>query len=252
MRGRRRFCIIVGVIVSISSLTIPAAAVVLVDGIQFNLEGGPMFYQIPPGELFIGEYHAPGALSGHVLVPGGKWEDYEIRGAEFNLTESSILSDESYTVPYFMNPKIAKGKFDAGAIITITGSITTQGAAEEVFPTGIILEAVVSSEFWVEEKQGMPNNMVNMRMSLTVTGGELATGAVTGFKLFEDSTADITLLWCSQPENLGLAVEDFQSDIWYLSPSMVQIYPVPEPMSLGLLGLGWLLILRRKNSNNHS
>lgn len=256
MRGRRRFLILVGVIISIFSLTIPAAAAVVVDGVQFNLQGGQLFYQIPPGELFIGEYHGdPDTISGHVLVAGGLWEDYEIRDAIFDLSESALVTDESYTVAYpTTNREIAKGQFDIGAMVTITGSITTQYGAEEIFPTGTILQAQVINRFWAEERQGLFANMMNIRLDLAVTGGELATGAVTGFKLFDASAADITLVFCSQEGNIAQAVEDFQSDIWYLSPSMVQIYPVPEPMSLGLLGLGWLLILSRKekNSNNHS
>jgi len=237
--------IIRGVIVSLL-LAVPVIAVP-VDGVQFNLQGGPIFYQIPPGELFVNEFHGdPDTISGHVLLPGGKWEDYEIRDAMFDLSESLIMSDESYTDTNPMNPKIAKGQFDAGAIVTITGSITTTGGAVEVFPTGTILEAEVTNQFFVEEKKGLPSNLINMQLDLTITGGELATGAVTGFQLYAQQIGHITLVFCSQPDNPGAAVEDFASDIWYLSPSMVQIYPIPEPMSVSLLALGGLLVLRKK------
>lgn len=245
--------IITGVIVSLL-LAVPVIAVP-VDGIQFNLQGGPIFYQIPdpppalPGELFVNEYHGdPDTISGHVLLPGGSWEDYEIRDAEFDLSASSILpgGDQSYADSNPMNPKIAYGQFAAGAIVTMTGSITTTDGAVEVFPTGTILEAEVTNQFWVEEKLGMPSNLINMQLDLTITGGELATGAVTGFELYEQQIGHITLVFCSQPDNPGAAVEDFASDIWYLSPSMVQIYPIPEPMSVSLLALGGLLVLRKK------
>lgn len=239
--------IITGVIVSLL-LAVPVIAVP-VDGIQFNLQGGPMFYKYPPppGELFVNEFHGdPDTISGHVKLLGGDWEDYEIRDAEFNLTASSMLSDESYADSDFMNPLIAKGQFDVGAIVTITGSITTTNGAVEVFPTGTILEAEITNQFWVEEMKGMPGNFMNMQLDMTVTGGELATGAVTGFELYAQQIGDITLLFCSQPENPGNAVEDFASDIYYTSPSMVQIYPIPEPMSVSLLALGGLLVLRKK------
>jgi len=252
MRRKRGFIVIVvGVVVSV--LLAVSVSAVPVDGIQFNLQGGPIFFKIPvppptlPGELFVNEYHGdPGTISGHLLLPGGSWEDYEIRDAIFDLSASSIIGDESYTDSNPMNPKIAKGQFDAGAIVTISGSITTTDGAVEVFPTGTILEAVVTNQFWVEEKKGLPYNLINMQLDLTITGGELATGAVTGFQLYEQQIGDITLNFCSQPDNPALAVEDFASDIWYLSPSMVQIYPIPEPMSVSLLALGGLLVLRKK------
>lgn len=247
MRGGGRF-VATGVIILIS-LALPVIAVP-VDGIQFNLLRSEALFYInppPPGELFVNELHGdPETISGHVKLPGGEWEDYEIRDAEFDLSASSMLLDDSYLDSNPMNLKIAKGLFDTGAIVTITGSITTTNGEAVVFPTGIILEAEVTSQFWVEEMKGLPANFMNMQFDLTVTGGELATGAVMGFQLYEQQICDITLLFCSQPDNPGGGpVEDFQSDIYY-SPSMVQIYPIPEPMSVSLLALGGLLVPRKK------
>ena len=97
--------IITGVIVSLL-LAVPVIAVP-VDGIQFNLQGGPMFYKYPPppGELFVNEFHGdPDTISGHVKLLGGDWEDYDERllsdGRKFvvdrfNLKVDSTNNDRS-------------------------------------------------------------------------------------------------------------------------------------------------------------
>ena len=228
-------------------VTIPGFAT-SVEGIQFYLLGDGAFVSSPsPGKFSLSESPMdPDFISGRILLAGGAWENYEIRTASINITPSNLLSDQSYTVGGYTNPKIAKGNFAGGATFTITGAITTQGGAVEVFPYGTILEGTVTTDFWATERTGIPANFINIQQTLAVTGGELKTGAVTGFVIRPTAVADITLYFCSQVGNVGLAVEDFQSDINYIQPSIVQISsPIPEPVSMFLFAIGGIFAMRK-------
>jgi hypothetical protein len=248
----RRCGVLVLILVAVSAMQ---ARAVTVEGIQFQLgldiNSDGLFYtksSSSQGQFFLSDAPMdPTLINGEILVAGGQWGDYEIRDASLTMTPVNLLQDASFTTSDSSNPKIAKGKFAGGAVLTITGSITTVDGAQTVFPTGTILTATVNAAYWAQEQLGITGaNTLDAQQLLTVTGGELATGAVTGFVLSPSVVMDLTCYFCSQVGNPGMNLEDFQSDINYMLPSTVQINP--EPVSAALFGIGAVLLGRRRQA----
>ena len=127
--------------------------------------------------------------------------------------------------------------------MTITGAVTTPGAASVIIPDTTLLVAEVTADFVAHEEEGFPPNVIDAQLTLNVIGGTLWDGDI--LNIYPQIVADITLLNCSQPSGQGSNVANFQDDISY-NLSSVQIYPVPEPLTAMLLVCGLLAVKRRR------
>lgn len=242
------------IVVFLALVSAPAQGAVVVD-IQLDLLGGDAFYAIPgtvyDSELFLDEDNStdPCKVIGQIRLSGEGSYDYEIRGGSIQLTPAELGADTSYGAGIHIT-KHARADFLAGvATLTVTGSIwqvDEYGIAEYggYGAGGTILEAIVNYDFTAEEP-GV--NTVLFQLDLTITDGELYNGASAGWKMVQKRIfGDTNLAFCSQVGKPG--VEDFTSDIGYGQGSLL-ITPnseIPEPLSLGLLGLGGLMTLRRR------
>lgn len=235
-----------------------ASAVTLVKGIQYTLFGGDSFYV--PGDVYSREFFLyediyAGNLSnvvGQFRIDGDSSYNYEIRGGSIEITPSRLIQDQSYATSYpvsSFNPYIAKGLFDGdGVTLTMNGYITTVGGGEILSDYGTIIEATVTADF-IGTEQLYSASFLGFQLHFNITGGELFTGAQTGFALSPEFVADITLRYCTQTGQTAL--KNFASDIGYAQPSIVQFnavgdVPVPEPASIVLFGLAVMLTRKYK------
>jgi hypothetical protein len=164
----------------------------------------------------------------------------------FNLGPSAMYDDYSaYNNPANPDParSIAKGSFREGAVLTLYGWIRNKKTTEKWGPFNI-LTAVVQDDFAIEESSLPSTNQLIFQQHFRVTGGELATGSVTGLTL-SNFTATYQFNGCTQSPNSG--VQDFQNTIYRASNSQVQFLAVPEPMSIILLSTAGLLLSLKRN-----
>jgi len=188
-----------------------------------GMSGGAMALNLPDNSC-VG-YLAAGAASYSLIT-------------SYQLTAAALTADLS-------SGGIAQGVFadnQSGnpSTLTITGSIVEAGF------TGTLLVAKASGAASSIETSSLGGTRIDVHQNFMVTGGELATGAVTGLKAWPLFTAIYTFDKCSADATPG-QVQDFQSSIQYsLGDTNVHLQFVPEPVTLALLGLGGLLGLRRR------
>lgn len=226
----------------------------LISDLHYNLFGGDAFYVPDEFSLYEDFTWDSAKPTGTFRLAGDDKYNYEIRGGSVQSTPSTLMSDQSYPGIPGLNDYVAKGYFASGATLTLIGSIWhvvddefgNPLIEDEIFASGALLTATVNNNFYVKEEDFLPNELF-LQLDMTILGGELATGTVTGMQLEPHAIADITLKFCSQYDNPGLRVDDFTGDdISYLSPSIIQMYSAPEPLTAVLLGFGSLLAIRRK------
>jgi hypothetical protein len=171
---------------------------------------------------------------------------YQLQNAWLKMTPSLLTSDNSGGTGF------ANGDFAAGAEITIWGTIVEKASGTPVFTDGLILTATVTDDFNLKEDSGgflpIPNRITGLQM-LDVTGGELASHGVSGLKIYDDDDlfrSDYDLFNCQQLDNLGGAVEDFQSMIANGAGTVAFTAEIPEPITAALFGLGSIFLLRRR------
>lgn len=244
------------VLLCILFMCVPTFAI-YVENLQFALLGGNCFYIPMQGwhdGFFLNHEQADGS-GGTIDLVGYDYGDYLFGNLTVSLSSSELLNDTSYTQSSYFNPKIARGEFASGAILTIEGSILENGPDDndvEIF-NGTILEAIITVDFDAQEQTNSMDafSIINAQLHMNITGGELEDGAVTGFVMYPEITTNITLLSCSQYGNPGLNVEDFQSDMSYISGTLqVQPTVIPEPATVALLTLGAAFMIKKKRRIN--
>lgn len=171
------------------------------------------------------------------------WEptlyDYRITDATFTMTPCTLITDN--------NPggTLADGTFTGSADITVVGSIQmVDGVGAPVGAplfTGTILTATMGNATWDLVERAIPAESVRGSQPFTVTGGELATGTVSGIKML-DSDSVFTL-------DLNMtAITDFSSgDYISFMPQIQFVAPVPEPATMLLLLAGGMLVRRKRH-----
>ncbi|MBN2211570.1 MAG: PEP-CTERM sorting domain-containing protein [Sedimentisphaerales bacterium] len=183
--------------------------------------------------------------AGDVKVDFHENFEYDLRNLTISMTDAStLIADLSTPVG---NPTHAKATFTSGAVLTLEGTIEEKDGP--LSWTGTLLEVTFVQDGFIAEEDNVVLNTIKSVQEVHITGGELLTGAETGLMIYDptDFTSVFTLSSCVQPGNPGNAVEDFQSKIIYGFGSRIQLdTTVPEPTCVVLLGLGSLLISKRR------
>jgi hypothetical protein len=247
-------------VVLFSFLAACSTAGELVQDIQFTLsaENPHVAYTTAGGFALYDDIGLsdPDYVSGVIRIESdGVDYNYEIRGATFTLTPSTLKNDTSYPLSdpplYIPLGWHCQGEFYGGATLTITGSIWHKDEHETpVFAGGDIIVAEIMEDWWADE-ESYPDDLY-FRHEYNVTGGELATdiagGAQTDWMLSSlHLINDGKLKDCSQSHGIGgTDLWNFGYDIEFVDPSTMQMFPSPEPATIVFLMLGPLMLRRRK------
>ncbi len=219
---------VVGFVLLTAMLVLQASAVMTpIKDIQLNLESNIQWYDVSASSIDLnsGIVEGMGIVNTYATTPN---YDYEIKMGNFDLQNTSLTSDNSAG-------GVAAADFTGGNL-TITGQLWNKDLNTMLFD-GILLTAKVTANYSLSEQ--LINNVAGV-MEMEVTGGEFATGANTGLII-----ADF-----SNRLNFDLAdpaVGDFSTgDYTSLVPTVQITAPVPEPITVLLLGAGSLILRKKK------
>jgi len=252
MKGGKRGLLLVALAV-VAQVAPSAWAAKFVMDVQLVIPMGPMYeYTGPPGNNAgafqlqdMGGTPTVTINEGHLKTFGAAEFDYDLVNTTLSMSTSALNLENSYTQSYFLNPKVAKGRFSGGATMSLQGSIKNRSTNSIIF-TGTILQTYVSGDFWVQEWSTFPANTMDSRQNMIVTGGELAGPGATGLQML-DFFADYLFVGCQQDGNTSLKVEDFQSTIYNGPGSTIHFTAsAPEPACLSLLALSSLWVLKKR------
>jgi hypothetical protein len=260
--GGRRVQFTFAIIVVLLLWICPANGTLLITDMTLTIEEGVMYHGpedgTSPGEFQLQYENGLGPpieqvpiLSGDLKVNNTPQVSYQLQNAWVSMTPSYLASDNSG------GTGVADGDFYAGAVLTLWGTIVEKATSNVVFPDGLIMTAEITHDFNLAENDGFPfpqeNKIEGLDIQLDITGGELASNGVSDLVIYDgDDMFDLTynLLNCQQLDNSGGAVEDFQSMIDFGTLStLVYSANVPEPVTAVLVGLGSILMLRRRRYN---
>jgi len=230
-----------------------------VTSIQLGFMSGDYLFKDNAFRLLDADGSSPvSPANGFMKTYGATDFGYDLVDATLTMGSQSQLNLDDSGPGGSFNPELAKGYFDAGATISISGKIEKRGPnpgdpSTEIFD-GLILEAYISTDDFLAQERDFPvqlANQVKSNHAMVVTAGELYSGTVGKLTdlILLDYTAKYDTMNCQQWDGLGwVDVKDFQSNIIVGAGSRVHFDAVPEPASLVLLGLGSLLIRRKKKN----
>ena len=245
------------VVLIIMSIALPAGAS-YITSVQLVFTPGDYVFHDNAFRTVDSDGSSPAALvSGAMKLWGASDFEYDLVNTAVTMGTQSALNQDDSGAGGVFNPLMAAGYFDAGAMISISGTIEKRAAIlgdpGTVIYTGVILEASISEQdFLLQERDfPFPANQLKTNVDMVVTGGELYQGnmAKQTTLVLLDYAAAYELMGCSQQEGVGFGeVEDFQSDIIMGGGSRVHFDAVPEPATLCLLGVGGLLLRRKRKT----
>jgi hypothetical protein len=243
------------ILIVLVSLALPAGAA-YVTNVQLAFNSGDYIFLDNSFRTVDSDGSSPAVLaSGAMKLWGASDFEYDLVDTTVTMGSQSQLNLDDSGVGGSFNPLLAAGYFDAGATISISGTIEQRAAVAgdpgtPIF-TGVILEAYISEDdFLVQERDfPFPANQLKTNVDMIVTGGELYQGNMSKQTnlILLDYAAAYELMGCSQQEGAGFGeVEDFQDDIIMGGGSRVHFDAIPEPATLCLLGVGGLLLRRKR------
>jgi hypothetical protein len=169
-----------------------------------------------------------------VKMYGATTTDYKITTSSLTFSPCSLLSDTS-------SGGVASGTFDgSSAVLTVVGSIRNK-VTNTVLTSGTLLTAAMVPTTW-SLNETLTDNVASGSIAFTPTGGLLVTGIAEGSNTIEIGNFNLSFLLKT------VNISDFQGASYTAAPPNIQIVAaeVPEPATLAILGLGSLLLARRK------
>jgi hypothetical protein len=218
-----------------------ASAVVYVKDIQLGF-GMSTWYDVSEGKFQLVDSMGSDVVQvSDSMGVVNTWEntlyDYRITNATFSMTPCSLVNDN--------NPGgvVADGTFTGGAMLSVIGSIQQMqnglNVGSPLF-TGTLLTATMEDDNWDLEEDSILIDSVRGDQPFVVTGGELATGSVSGLKMLDFNgvfTMDLN----------ASSITDFSStDYISFMPQIQFVAPVPEPATMLLLLTGGMLLRRKR------
>lgn len=162
--------------------------------------------------------------------------DYFFQNGNIAITNADLIDDATSE-----NGGLAKGIFEGGGTLTITGTLQSF-ITGEIITSGTILVAQMSSASWyLEELQSPPNPANKIRGSAfyTTVGGALYNGNNSAGLQLCNFRVDFTF------PDVVPATTNFGNTSYSSSNPQLQI--VPEPASLAVFGLSTLMVIIKRN-----
>jgi hypothetical protein len=173
---------------------------------------------------------------------GAPAPDYMMLYGDFAMTPSALLSDDTAS-----NGGLALGTFASGATLTVTGDLWRDFGDYGLAASGDLIVADVMFEWELEEQVSppYPSNTLLAQIHFDITGGALSDAGLNADGLvLNDFYLDFTFERCTP------VVTDFTTllgdQVYSTSTAKVQGGAVPEPATMLLIGLGSLVLARRK------
>ena len=221
-------------VLGIASFAFPG--IVSVKNISFTLPGSGIyengyFKMISGGTANIQTYNAA----------QGEYE-YAVDNLTFDFSPCQLIDDRSTTGA---SGRVI-GDFAGGGVVTLSGDLR-ETSGSTILHSGKILEAamVVSvSETWVLQQQNAFVAQLTAALDMVPVDGGLNTGITVGSDTLRIGDISLGLSFF-----IPTTIEDFQSNntIVLTAPNpLLSAAMVPEPATLGLLGLGICFMRRKK------
>jgi hypothetical protein len=224
------------VFLSIILLSAFPASGAIIDSMQLGFFSGDYWFNSTGPDAGTFDLDLGDSCFGTITANGSS---YNV-SCSYKLEAADMLTDMS-------SGDVAQAQFadnSGGTPVTLTIS----GEIMEAGFTGTILTAVATSDFLAVETSDVGSTTIDIHQPFQVTGGELATGTETGLQIWNNFIGVYTFSGSSSDEFPG-EVRDFQSSIQYAIGNTNVHFEIPEPLSVSLLGLGSLVIWRRRQGS---
>lgn len=171
----------------------------------------------------------------------GSEYDYRIEDARFVFSPCGLAADNS--VSYGMLGGQAIGEFYGGGSLTLTGNLVKSTDTATVLYSGTILVAdmqLTDAETWVLKEQNYLTSILSSAFLMDPVDGGLNSGIDVGEDTLVIAEMNVGFTFVSA------GVKDFSTPLSAPAPHVQIAAAIPEPMTLSLLGIGFLMLRRKK------